>query len=214
MTATRLAPAWVASLSFLLLLLPAVQAEGNPIIRLNFIQCINPSHDIYITNVIQCTASVTLSALPATGYHVTYNLAGAQGTADAVPTQLTSFLSWSTPGSYDTGWAYACCSLAARGVVCVTVVTTARHVNPIYLTFELGSGVFRNSYSPTSLTQSAQSVFVDATQATGTCSASAYDYDGEFIQTPDVDLTPTPATTQDAFSTPTPESASSTCKTH
>ncbi|RMZ57706.1 hypothetical protein APUTEX25_001906, partial [Auxenochlorella protothecoides] len=90
----------------------ATVMAGDPIIdaatiTLNFIECIDSSSEGTPTNVITCTASVTASEMPLNAYWIDYTWGDLQGEVKIGAKQLTSFITWSGPGTSIEGSAYA-----------------------------------------------------------------------------------------------------------
>ncbi|KAL6777785.1 hypothetical protein ACKKBG_A15635 [Auxenochlorella protothecoides x Auxenochlorella symbiontica] len=86
----------------------SLAAADAATITLNFIECIDSSSEGTPTNVITCTASVTASEMPLNAYWIDYTWGDLQGEVKIGAKQLTSFITWSGPGTSIEGSAYAC----------------------------------------------------------------------------------------------------------
>ncbi|KAL6784048.1 hypothetical protein ACKKBG_A04590 [Auxenochlorella protothecoides x Auxenochlorella symbiontica] len=82
-------------------------SEVTPAITMNFMECATSSHDASPTRTMTCTASVTVSELPAGGYYIEYTNGDDETSTSFQPTQLTTFTTWQAPGIFTKGSAYA-----------------------------------------------------------------------------------------------------------
>ncbi|KAL6778800.1 hypothetical protein ACKKBF_B04590 [Auxenochlorella protothecoides x Auxenochlorella symbiontica] len=105
-------------------------SEVTPAITMNFMECATSSHDASPTRIMTCTASVTVSELPAGGYYVEYTNGDDENSTSFQPTQLTTFTTWQAPGIFTKGSAYAWFKASDGGIVRSSLIPISAFSSP------------------------------------------------------------------------------------